>query len=315
MVIVNFNEYLTKKTKEPLAVAIGQFDGVHLGHMKIINEMIEIGNNNHLKKGIITFDPDPDVFLKKNSQLSYITMLDEKIEVLSRLDIDYLIIVKFDEVLLQTSPYDFVTNFILPLNVKEVVVGFDFSFGCKGQGTPKDIEEFSNQKVKVIVVPKLEYQGEKIGSTWIRALLKEGNMMLVTSLLGHPFKIKGVVVKGNKIGRTIDLRTANIIYNDTYAAIKEGVYGVIVYYENKEYIGLANCGHNPSFNYKEKLNLEINILDFNGELYGKTIEVAFITYIREEKKFSSSAELLKQIEFDKKMIIKRIDAYQSGLCK
>lgn len=315
MVVTSFDGYLEKNNKAPSVVAIGMFDGVHLGHAKIINKMIEIGNCNSFKKCIITFDPHPDTFLKKDTPTSYITLLGEKISILQNYDVDYLIIIKCDESLLETSPHDFVTNYLCLLNIKEVVVGFDFSFGYKGLGTPSDIETISAGKIKVTTIPKLEYQGEKIGSTWIRKLLKEGKTEVATKLLGHPFKIKDRVVEGNKIGRTIDLRTANIVYNDSYACIKEGVYGVIVYYDNNEYIGLANCGHNPSFNYKEKLNLEINILDFNDELYDKEIEVAFITYIREEKTFSSSAELLKQIENDKKLIIKKVKAYQNGLYK
>lgn len=308
MVVVSFDDFI-KINISCLGCVIGEFDGIHIGHLNLINKMIEICNNKNLKKAVITFEPHPDLVLNKEEKVSLITPFDEKISELKKLDIDFLIVINFDEKLLNTSPNDFVNNYLMKLNVKEVVVGYDFTFGYLGNGRPKDIEKYSNAKINVTEISKIEYNGDKVSSTLIKKLLKEGFVEVANELLGRPFRIKGQVVEGKRIGRTINLPTANVLYNNDYVPILEGVYGVIVTYNNKKFIGLANCGHNPSFNYKKELNLEINIIDFNESIYGKSLIVDFITFIRKEMKFSSMSDFLSQIEIDKNKIIDKVQHY------
>lgn len=299
MVIIKYDETFINNFISDMVICIGEFDGFHLGHQSLINKLEEISLNNHLKKGIITFEPHPDLILKKISNKSFITPFNDKVKLFESLNIDYLVVIPFNIKLMKTSPKDFVINYLMKLNVKEVVVGYDFTFGEGGKGTPENIEFYSLNNIKVTVIPKVEFNGEKIGSSLILDLLEKGKIEEANKLLDHPFHIKGDVIPGNKIGRTINLPTANIVYNKDYAKIKTGVYAVKVEYQKKSYIGLANLGHNPSFNFRDDLSLEIHILDFNDEIYGEMLDVYFISYIREEIKFESKDDFLKQIEIDK----------------
>lgn len=299
MVIIKYDEAITNNLISDMVICIGEFDGFHLGHQTLINKLKEISFNKNLKKGIITFEPHPDLILKKIPNKSFITPFNEKVKLFESLNIDYLIVIPFNTKLMNTSPKDFVINYLMKLNVKEVVVGYDFTFGDGGKGTPEDIELYSLNEIKVTIMPKVQFKGEKIGSSLILDLLKNGKIEEANKLLGHIFHIMGVVIPGNKVGRTINLPTANLSYNKDYAKIKTGVYGVMVIYKNKSYIGLANLGHNPSFNFKDDLSLEIHLLDFSDDLYGEILDVYFISYIREEIKFESKEAFLKQIEIDK----------------
>lgn len=289
---------LSNKYVADLVVTIGQFDGVHLAHIALINKVKEIAKAKKLKSGLMTFNPHPDFILKKQTDETYITPLDEKIEFLKKFDLDYLFIVTFNREVAQLEPKLYVDSYLTAIGVKEVVVGFDFHYGLAGKGSGKTIKTDSNNKIAVTIIDEIKYQNEKMGSTLIRELLANGNPREVTNILGRPYQISAKVVRGMQIGSKIGIPTANLEINDAFVMVKPGVYAVKVSYLNEEFAGICNIGHNPSFNYKENLTMEVHIIGFSGDLYGKIISVSFIEYLRPEIKFATINDFKKQITDD-----------------
>lgn len=309
MEVVNFNEYLKNNDNFELSVSIGDFDGVHLGHQALIKKVKELSKIHNTKSAIITFEPHPSIVLGKTDEYEYVTPLNEKIKVLESYDLDYLILIDFNETLMKTSPQDFVVNYLLKINVIDVVVGYDFTFGSNKLGKACMINQLSRGKIRVEIIDEIKYKTSKIGTTLIKKELKNGNLTDVYNMLGRFYRICGIVSRGRGVGRTIELPTANIITNENYVKVKPGVYGVIVTILGNRYIGLANYGHNPSFNYKNELTLEVNIINCNHDLYNQNIIIDFVTYIRNEQVFVSKLEFLEQIEKDKKKIIEIVNKY------
>lgn len=298
MELIYFDKYIKKEVFEDLVVAIGQFDGFHLAHMALLNKVKERASIIGAKSALMTFDPHPDFVLKKNNDFTYITPLVDKAKELAKMSFDYMIVIKFDLGVAGTNPSDFVKNYLTDISVKEVVVGFDFCFGYRGSGKANMITDLSGGVLTTHIIDEIKYHDVKLGSTLVRELLKEGKVDTVIEILGHPYSIEAEVVTGRKVGRTINVPTANLRVSPKYVRVKQGVYGVIVSYKGTKYKGIANYGHNPSFNYKENATLEIHLLDFDGDLYGETIKVDFMIYLREETKFDSKEDFIKQINKD-----------------
>lgn len=306
MEVKTFSEYLRCKKFFPLSVSIGDFDGIHIAHLALIDKMKEVAKTYNTKTAIITFDPHPSVIIKNSYNYTYLTPLSEKIEILSKCDVDYLIIVEFDKQLSQIKPIDFLRDYLEKINVKNVVIGFDFTFGVDGNGKACDIQPLSGGRITTFIMPKLTYQKSKVGTTLIKKQLENGEIEVASKLLGRFYHIKGIVVEGKKIGRSINLPTANIKILDSYAHVKPGVYGVIIKIDGRKYIGLANYGHNPSFNHNDNLTFEVNIINFNKSIYDEQVDVYFVSYIRDEQKFDSIEDFLIQINKDKENIINRV---------
>ena len=309
MELLKFEEYVTRNNHKGLAAAIGEFDGFHLAHQALLNKTLNISKEKDLKSAVITFDPHPDTVINPNIIPACIMSINDKAEYLEKRGFDYLIIIHFTKEVMKTSPADFVRRYLLDINVKDVIVGFDFSFGFKGTGKAENIKDLSKGILNVHIINEIKYQNDKMGSTLIRKLLHEGNVEEVTKILGRPFTVKGLVERGRGVGTTINLPTANISLKANYEELKIGVYGVIVTYHDKKYLGIANYGNNPSFNYKEKAILEVNILDFDENLYGNEITISFMLYLREEMVFPSKECFLSQINIDKEKTIKLLSKY------
>lgn len=309
MELIYFDKYIKKDVLDRLVVAIGQFDGFHLAHMALLNKVKERARVVNAKTALITFDPHPDFVLKKNLDFTYISPLVDKAKDLAKMEFDYLIVIKFDSKVVNTEPSDFVKDYLNSINVQEVVVGFDFRFGHFGKGKPEMISSLSGDLIKVHIIDEIKYNDVKLGTTLIRELLSKGDVSTVIDVLGHPYMIEGEVVTGRKIGRTVNVPTANLHVSPDYVKVKAGVYSVIVEYDGREYMGIANYGHNPTFNYKKNITLEIHILDFNGDLYGETIKVKFIKYLRDEIKFNSKEEFINQIQIDTINTIENVNNY------
>lgn len=286
-----------------VVACIGVFDGVHLGHQRLIKCVEEKGDELHLKKAVITFDPHPDYILKKNNYEKYLTPLEEKIKIIEYyFNIDYFIVIKFNKELSELSYIDFYNLFLK--NINHIIVGYDFKFGYLGKGNTEKLQELHSSCTIVNKVTSL-FNGEKVSSKLIIKLLSEGNICLVTKLLNNRFyKISGVVTHGSHIGTTIGFPTANINIANEYYEMRIGVYAVRVNYGNKYYLGIANYGYNPSFNKIEQPRLEVNIFDFNDDIYGKKIDVEFMEFIRKEMYFDNinafKEQLKKDIEYCKK---------------
>lgn len=308
MEIIDFDKYLQLENSE-IAVAIGQFDGFHLAHQVLLEKVLEIGKEKKCLTGIITFNPHPDFVLGKTNEFVYLTSIIDKAKILAHLGFDYMIVINFTKDVARISPKEFIDHYLKSINVKEVVVGFDFSFGNMGSGKADMIGKLSNNSINVTIIDEITFENQKLGTTLIKSLLSEGKVELVTKVLGRPYRIEGKVVSGRKIGRTVSFPTANIHFLAKYVKVKKGVYAVIVEYKGKKYLGIANYGNNPSFNYRANLILEVHLIDFVGDLYGEYLKVDFIEYLRDEIKFNNKEEFILQVSKDKEKAIKELMPY------
>ncbi len=278
---------------EPICAAIGNFDGVHLGHQKLVEECKRVSKLKGYKSALLTFYPHPSVFLKKITNYPLITPLEIKTEIVSQMGLDYLIVVEFDEHVMNMSKEEFIRAMKF-MNIKACVCGYDFTFAKKAEGTIKDLEnEFEFYEVK-----KYTFDDVRVSSTYIRELLSDGNVFEAKRLLGRPFTIRGKVIFGSQNGRTIGYPTANVDYKN-FLLPKSGVYFVNAIVDGVPYLGMCNIGHNPTFGYQNDLKMEVHIFGLDEDIYDHVIYVQFIEYIREEKMFKSVEELEHQLRYDK----------------
>lgn len=290
----------------PLSIALGFFDGVHKGHQRVIGEAISKAEEKNCKSAVMTFDPHPSLVLGgRKEEVFYITPLQQKTEILEKMGVDVCFIVRFTSDFAQLTPEQFIRHFIKDLNAVHVTAGFDFSFGTKGQGNMETMEKAGQGTFGVSVIPKQEDGEEKISSTRIRSLLKNGEVAEVCRLLGRPFQVVGTVVNGDKRGRTIGFPTANIEPQLGTFAPARGVYAVRIEVQGEVYEGVCNIGYKPTFNNPDvkKLTIEVHILDFDKTIYGEIASVEWLQRIRDEQKFSGIDELKEQIARDKETAI------------
>lgn len=296
------NHLFKNEQNEAYSLAIGFFDGVHSGHQAVIQEALHKGKAQNIKTAVMTFDPHPSLVLGgRKEQVFYITPLEQKLDILKELQVDAVFVVRFTSDFAKLTPAQFVDAFIIQSNVKHVTAGFDFTFGAFGKGTMEDMENLSKGEFTVSVVGKQELSGEKISSTRIRMALKQGNMSEVKELLGRPFMLTGVVVHGDKRGRTIDFPTANIQPAEGQYTPATGVYAVKICVQEKWYEGVCNVGYKPTFNNpdEKKLSIEVHIINFEQSIYGEEVVVHWYKRIRSEQKFNGIEELKAQIGRDK----------------
>ena len=289
MKIINVKNNNFEPINESLCAAVGNFDGVHKGHQKLVEE----AKKHNLKSAVLTFYPHPYVFLKNIKDYKLLTPIEHKAEIFKTLGIDYLIIVDFNNDVANLTKEEFI-DLMKKLNIKSCVCGHDFSFGAKALGTPFDLLNH----FETYIIPKYVIDNVRVSTSYIKELLDDNNVSKASDLLGRYYSIKGKVVTGSQKGRTIGFPTANIEYNKYYLP-KNGVYFVKVRLNDDYYFGMCNVGNNPTFNFSSEKRLEINIFDFESDLYGKDLEVFFIKNIRNEKKFKSKEELIEQLNIDK----------------
>jgi len=288
------------------SLAVGFFDGVHRGHQAVIRAAMEKAKELNVQSAVMTFDPHPSIVLgNSNEKIFYITPLPQKLEILAEMGVDTTFVVQFTSDFAKLSPEEFVQHFIRDLNVKHVTAGFDFSFGAFGKGNMDLMKDISHGDFGVTVVEKQVENGEKISSTRIRNCLREGDMETVHYLLGRPYQIQGIVVQGDKRGRTIGFPTANIQSKEGCFIPKKGVYAVKMLVQNQLYDGVCNVGYKPTFkNPEEKhLTIEVHILDFQKNIYGEEVKVYWYKRLRDEQKFDGIEALKAQITRDKEQAI------------
>jgi riboflavin kinase/FMN adenylyltransferase len=283
-------------------MAFGYFDGVHIGHQKVILTAKELAKQNGMRSSVMTFHPHPSVVLRKEHAIHHmLTPLHEKIEAIEKLGIDELYIVNFSEAFSQLLPQEFVDDYIINLNVKHVVAGFDFSYGKMGKGTMETIPFHSRGQFTHTVIDKVHLQSEKISSSYIRNLLENGQVKDIPDLLGRFYKIRGKVVHGEKRGSTIGFPTANIELQEPYHLPKTGVYAVELYVLGEYYRGVCNIGYKPTFHQKlTEKSIEVHLFDFEQNIYGESVELIFHNRIRDEQKFNGIQELVVRIHVDVK---------------
>ncbi len=293
MELIRVNHSETLKFESKIVGVLGQFDGLHIGHVSLINKALEIGKENKQKVAVITFDPHPDFVLKKRENLGYLTPLPQKLNLLKQIGVDYVVLIHFDTELSKLSPDQFHNQFLS--DVDTVVIGTDYRYGYKGSGNTSTLKETGKE---VIAFEVINYGDKKIGSNTIRELLMEGKVEEIHKLLNRHYNITGIVDHGAKVGRTMGIRTANVELSEEYQIIRKGVYIVKVFIDKKEYKGVCNIGNNPSINTVDKMRLEVHILDFNDEIYGNNISIDFLYRIRDEEYFPTKEALIEQINKD-----------------
>ncbi len=293
-----YNNLIINKKHQNSVVAIGNFDGIHLGHQKVINQARQKAKKNRLPFGIITFEPIPTMFFNKKIKNHRINSLLQKKNQLKQLKLDFLIIINFNKNFSKLSAEQFIEKIIFKkTKCKFLYVSNNFKFGFKRQGNIRTLKKYSNfYNYKTVIISPLRKTTKVISSTIIRKKISQGKIYEVNKLLDRNWCIQGTVIKGHRRGRKIGFPTCNIKISD-YIIPKLGVYGVMVKTTKFQRKGIANIGYRPTFN-GQNLLLEVNIFGINKNLYNKEVNVKFIKFIRSEKKFKDLEQLKKQIKID-----------------
>lgn len=285
--------------KQPSAVTLGKFDGVHMGHQKLIAIVKEKAKENHLLSAAYTFDRIPLSICPQKHQ-HFITTNSERRVIMEQLGLDVEIEYPFTEELMRTEPEDFIQHMIIEqLKAKVVVVGTDYRFGRERLGDAAMLVEKGPQYgFETIVVEKEKYQDREISSTYIREELRAGHMETANVLLGRPYSLYGIVCRGNQLGRQLELPTMNIYPPESKLLPPKGVYASVTVMDGQKYYGVTNLGTKPTVSDNPGIGVETNLFDYEGDAYGKQIEVQLLHFLRQEMRFDSVEALKKQMESD-----------------
>ena len=291
-----------KVFERPTGVGLGNFDGLHIGHMALINTLIKEAKLNGLESVVYTFTKHPENILRKKLFTPLITTEAKKMELLGETSLETLYFDEFDEDFSRMPPEDFVKKVLVDrLKMKLAVAGFDYKFGYKGQGDVELLQSLGKKyNFRVIVIPPIKINKEIVSSTKIRNYIAAGNMDQVFHLLGRHYSITAEVVSGRRVGNTIGFPTANIHPENYLILPQNGVYITKTLLRDQLYCSMTNIGFNPTFENLTRLTVETHLMDFQGDIYGQRIEVFFLQKIRDEKKFNGIDELVEQIKKDMK---------------
>ena len=294
-----FYSFDTVSIDSPTAVTIGMFDGLHLGHLKVIQGCLRAAQEAELKTCVITFSNHPaDHFTGKRNEL--LMPMQEKMAALEGLGIDYLVIIPFDSYIVELPAKTFIQEHLLQrLKAKMVILGYDNHFGKNREGSISYINAYFSTELEAISIEVAKVDEVIVSSSQIKKYLSEGEVTQAKDMLGKYFSIGGIVVHGNQNGRKIGFPTANMSLNADNKFIPQlGVYLCEVHINAGKFYGLTNMGYRPTLNKDEGIHIETHILGFDGDLYGQGIEIQFMEKIRSEKRFDSFEELKNQIAAD-----------------
>ena len=284
--------------KEPTAITVGKFDGIHKGHHLLTSDIIS-KESSGLKSCMITFTNSPRIALTYDKSPTLITNK-ERVFMLDNNGLDYLIECPFDKQLMETDARSFIAYLVNNLNMKYMVAGSDFTFGYKGAGNVEMLRELSKEMgFELRIIDKIKLNDRDISSTYIREELKLGHIDTVNEMLGYEYFVWGEVVHGAHLGHTIGIPTINIMPEASKLVPKFGVYVTTIDFDGRIYHGVTNVGTKPSVSDENIVGIETHILDYNGDLYGKFVRVTFVSFLRPEMKFNSIDELKAQMSRDK----------------
>jgi len=293
-------------------VTIGIFDGVHRGHLEILKRIKSLSTTYHGESVVITLWPHPRFILQpENNDLRLLTSLEEKINLIEKQSIDKLLILPFNTQLANITYDKFVSEYLIDrIRARHVVVGFNHHFGKDRKGTFENLQKSARENG--ILAERLDpviINRSRVSSSGIRHMIEEGRITSANEALGYKYFLNGIVVKGNQLGRELGFPTANIRLLEPDKLIpRNGVYAVLVKIQDREYKGMLNIGIRPTIpSQKHERTIEVNIFDFNEDLYNKPINVSFVEWVRCEKKFSSLQELKEQLHIDKEEISKLLE--------
>jgi riboflavin kinase/FMN adenylyltransferase len=294
----------TRITEQPTALTIGVFDGVHRGHQHLISHAIRRGQALGGQSAVLSFDPHPDLVIHPERRRLYLTSLDERAALLDKLGVDLLVIEAFDRALMALSAQAFMQRICGSLPLRELYVGSNFALGKGREGNIERLNEIGRELgYQVFEVEPLLLHGAIVSSTRIREHLRAGELEAVQPLLGRPYSLRGPIVEGDKRGRTIGFPTANIAVDELHLLPADGVYVCAVTVEAQgdaqaaRYFGVANIGVRPTFAGMQR-RVEVYLLDFSGDLYGRTLQIDLLQRLRPEQRFGGVDELVAQIQRD-----------------
>ncbi len=297
-----FKNFFNSSPKTPLALSIGMFDGVHLGHQSILKKLNIVATQNGWQSAVLTFWPHPRTFFNPQDQLKFLNTLKEKEYFLDKHGLQNLFLKKFDDDFRNLTGEEFVKKILVEeLNVKHLIIGYDHTFGKNKSGDFSLLQKMAPEYgFTVEQVQAVDYHHTHISSTKVREALQSGNIIAASEMLGYHYSLCGRVIHGKKIGRQIGFPTANIEIDPQKIVPKNGAYIVEVFVKNKQYPGMLSIGTNPTVE-GTKLSVEVNILDFDQDIYGEKICVNFRDFLHEEIKFESLEKLIEKLEQDKEL--------------
>ncbi|RED50591.1 bifunctional riboflavin kinase/FAD synthetase [Seonamhaeicola aphaedonensis] len=289
------------KSENPTVVTIGTFDGVHIGHKKIIERLVNTGKKEGLKSVILTFFPHPRMVLQKDSNIKLINTIDERRNILESLELDFLLIKKFTHEFSRLTAEEFVKQLLVDkLKTKKVIIGYDHRFGRNRNADIEDLKKFGKlYGFEVEEISAQDIDDVAVSSTKIRDALFEGDVIKANAYLGYNFMLTGTVIKGKGLGRQMDYPTANIHIEEDYKLIpKQGAYIVKAKIEDSDVYGMMNIGMNPTVNGKRE-TIEVHFFNFRENIYNQTIQIELLKRLRDEEKFQSVEALKNQLKKDK----------------
>nr|WP_315240565.1 bifunctional riboflavin kinase/FAD synthetase [uncultured Flavobacterium sp.] len=295
----------TKKT----ILTLGTFDGVHIGHKKILERITQNTENGKYESLVLTFFPHPRMVLQEKSEIKLLNTISEKSKLLKETGIENLVIHPFDESFSRLTAEEFVSTILVDqFRIQKIIIGYDHRFGRNRTANIDNLIAFGAQYgFEVEQISAQEIQDVSVSSTKIRKALLDGNMALANEYLGYSYFLTGEVVKGKQLGRTIGFPTANIQIEEDYKLIpKTGVYVVKTLIDQKEIFGMMNIGFNPTVN-GQKQTIEVNLFDFDGTIYGEKLQISLLKYLRKEQKFGSVDLLKEQLNLDKKTALEFVE--------
>ncbi|KEQ31620.1 bifunctional riboflavin kinase/FAD synthetase [Pedobacter antarcticus] len=311
-----YNNLAEFKRLDHAVVTIGTYDGVHFGHRKIISRLCDLAKSNGGESVILTFFPHPRLIIDpENQDLKMINTIEEKAEMLEKLGVDHLIITPFTRDFSNLSPDEYIREILVDtIGLKNLIVGYDHRFGKNRSGGMKELlESASKLGFEVEQIDEQDINDVAVSSTKIRESLLNGNVALAATYLGYPFSLYGPVIKGDKIGRTIGFPTANIFIEQAYKLIpSDGIYAVTISMENQNYRGMAYIGQRPTINGMTR-NIEVNIFDFDREIYGQYIKMNFMEFLRHDVKFTGLEALKIQLQKDKEDTISYFEKIDNSI--
>ncbi|MFT5724831.1 MAG: riboflavin kinase/FMN adenylyltransferase [Bacteroidia bacterium] len=285
----------------PIVLTQGTFDGVHLGHQKILSQLVTRAQQINGKSVMLTFYPHPRLVLyPEDNDLKLITSIEEKARLLESFGLDYLVILPFTKELSRLTAFGFIRDVLVnKLHISTIIIGYDHRFGKNREGSFADIEKYTEEfEYEVEQIPEQDINDCIVSSSLIRKALLSGDLEAANDFLGRPFSIRGIVVSGNRLGKGLGYPTANVGELHKFKLIpKIGVYAVIVIVAGVKYFGMLNVGTKPTFKLNN-LTVETHIFDFSEDIYGQEIEILFVKRWRDEHKFESQEALVRQLDND-----------------
>ena len=301
MQIINVKHPLLKEQRpqEDTVLIMGFFDGVHLGHQKVIKTGVDLAKQHHLKSVLLTFDRSPRTVYQHETDYKYLSTTVRKAELVEQLGVDYLYFVEFSDDFAHLTPQEFVDQYMIDLQAKYVVAGFDYTYGKKDIANMKTLPTYARGQFETVMVPEQIINGQKIGSSAIKDFILQGGIKKANEFLGYTYQNQGIIIHGLQRGRTLGYPTANLAVDGNQLLPKIGVYATRIKIHDIWYKAMTSVGYNVTFKENTGVTVETNIFDFDEDIYDEFVQLEWVQYLRGEVKFDGAQGLVKQLEIDK----------------